>query len=84
MERETKKDKGVCGDLDESFDWFLRISKVSNGYILTSTDMQEVIEDDDKDELKSGEELLWKVMEYFNFYGSKHDPERLRVIREKQ
>jgi len=34
--------------------------------------------------LKSGQALLWRVMEYFSIGGSKHDKERLRVVREKQ
>jgi len=34
--------------------------------------------------LKSGESLLWAVMEYFGFGGSKHDRERIMVVRKKQ
>lgn len=63
--------------------WSLQIIKVSNGYMLYEDDGESVIQDSDTDELKSGEELLWAVMEYFDFGGSKHDAERLRVVREK-
>ena len=69
--------------------WKLKITRVNNGYTLTGTfgDEEEpsidVIEEDDMDELAAGEKLLWSVMDYFNFSGSKHDPERIRVIREK-
>ena len=72
-------------------DWAfnLIITRESNGYALdgvsdTGGRTRTVIEDDEVDELKSGESLLWAVMEYFNFQGSKHDAERIRVVREKQ
>lgn len=71
----------------------LTIERVKNGFVLTSEEGplekgedpivdQSVIEDCEDDELKSGEHLLFEVMDYFNFGGSKHDPSRLRVIRE--
>jgi hypothetical protein len=75
----------------------LKIERVNNGYILYMPDYIEdehgeiveiinkrIIQDDDVDELKSYEELLWNVMEYFGFGGSKHDLERIRIIREKK
>ena len=40
------------------------------------------IVDDEADKLKSGQELLWGVMGHFSLGGSKHDLERLRVVRE--
>jgi len=70
--------------------WSLTITHVDNGYLLEGLSsnmgvpMSMVIEDDEEDELKSHESLLWQVMEYFNFGGSKHDPVRLRIIREKK
>lgn len=76
--------------------WKLEIEKVINGYKLKETteeitcedqetfiNREFVIQDADNDELKAPEELLWHVMEYFAIFGSKHDPERLRVTREK-
>jgi len=63
--------------------WSVTITRIDNGYTLCGTDKCAVIEDDDEDELRSHEELLWEIMEYFNFGGSKHDSERLRVVREK-
>ena len=66
----------------------LKITKVNNGYTLEGTfgndeePSVDVIEEDEVDELVSGEGLLWSVMDYFNFGGSKHDKERIRVIRE--
>lgn len=71
--------------------WSLEITRGQNGYKLKYADeieedgisnREEYIQDDDTDELKSGEELLWWVIEYFGFGGSKHDKERLRIIRE--
>ncbi len=71
-------------------DWGIEIIRVSNGYMLHfphpntgETWATEVIEHDDDDELKSAEELLWRIAEFFDLLGSKHDKERLRVIREK-
>jgi hypothetical protein len=64
--------------------WDLHIVRAQNGYILTDQDGQDfVIEEDEQDELKAHEHLLWMVIEHFSFGGSKHDPERLRVVREK-
>jgi hypothetical protein len=82
-----------------SDEWCLKITRVSDGYILehaieddyedyaetipvASHLVQSVISDNEDDELKSGEALLWRVVEYFNFGGSKHDKERIRIIRE--
>lgn len=71
-------------------EWALRIVRVQNGYILEGTTdgdgfpMTSVIEDDDEDELSSGERLLWEVMDYFSLVGSKYDKERLRVVRRKR
>ena len=69
--------------------WKLIIERTENGYILTTPENGEepekkiVIQQDEEDELKAHELLLWEVLEYFGVYGSKHDPERLRIIREK-
>ena len=77
--------------------WQLTITRLDNGYLLKDAGHEDpdtepsewVIEDCDEydkgdDKLKAGETLLWEVMEFFSFGGSKHDPERLKIIREKQ
>ena len=74
--------------------WSLEIIRVDNGYILTAPDydglgMAEWVIEDGEDtagliNLTSGENLLWEVMEYFGFGGSKHDGERIRIVREGQ
>jgi len=67
-------------------EWSLKIVRIDNGYKLTGNGeiiKEMVIEDSDTDELKGHEQLLWQIMEYFNFGGSKHDPERLRIVRQK-
>jgi len=78
--------------------WYLNITKAANGYVLRWDDEDEdgatvshteVIQDGPDDnadtgELKSGEELLWWVMDYFGFGGSKHDAERIRIVRVKR
>jgi len=64
--------------------WQLTIEKVGNGYILHGPDdLPIVCEEDEGDELKHHESMLWAVIEYFGFTGSKHDKERLRVTREQ-
>ena len=64
--------------------WKLTIERVGNGYILRSPNALPVVcEEDEVDELKHHEEMLRAVIEYFGFTGSKHDKERLRVIREQ-
>lgn len=66
-------------------EWQLTITREDNGYSLKGTDnYSEVIEDRPDDELHSHDALLWVVMNFFGFLGGKHDPERLRVIREKK
>ena len=74
-------------------DWELNITRTDNGYLLESTDYdtegnaiirKHVIQDCEQNELKSHRELLWEVMEFFNFMGSKHDNERLRIVIENQ
>jgi hypothetical protein len=68
--------------------WILTIEKVQNGFVLTGKGAENngpfVIREDEMDELKVFEELTWQIWEYFGYYGSKHDPERLRITREKQ
>jgi len=70
--------------------WKMTITRVSNGYKITyppnhkGTLITEIVIQETEDELKIHEELLWMIMEYFDFSGSKHDIERIRIIREKQ
>ena len=72
--------------------WSLEIERVDNGYLLTASDQEgdgpstRVIEDGDwcgLVNLTSGEALLWEVMDFFNFGGSKHDKQRIRIVREE-
>jgi hypothetical protein len=72
----------------KSEDWSLVITRVDNGYKLegarwnTGKRSTMVIHDDEEDELASHEGLLWHVSDYFNFQGSRHDADRIRIIRE--
>ena len=75
--------------MNELEEWKLIIKKVSNGYILEGTDADgnqciTVIEENEKDKLQAYENLVWSVLENFGYYGSKHDKERLTMVREKQ
>jgi hypothetical protein len=64
-------------------EWSLKITRVDNGYFLEGNDgARIVIQEIEDDELREHEHLLFEVMEYFNFMGSKHDKERIRIIRE--
>ena len=73
--------------------WTLEITRGDNGYKFRWWDElddgscvwhEEYIEDDEMDELKSGEEMLWEVADHFSLGGSKHDAERLKIVREKR
>ena len=65
--------------------WSLKIIRNGNGYTLKGNDgFDLVIQEDEKDELKDHEELLWEIMNYFNFGGSKHDARRIKIIIEEQ
>ncbi len=65
-------------------EWSLKITRADNGYILDdSINPILVIEDDKENALRCHENLLWEVMAFFNFAGSKHDLERIRIVRKK-
>lgn len=65
--------------------WRLIITRVDNGYVLEGNDeSRSVIQENERDELSEHIQLLWQVQEYFGFGGSKHDKERIQVIRKIQ
>jgi hypothetical protein len=69
--------------------WNCKIERADNGYLISFLDeynskIFHVIEEDDNDVLKEHEELHWWIMDYFGHLGSKHDKERLRIVREKR
>jgi hypothetical protein len=64
----------------------LTITRANNGFILEFDDdekfpVAETIQDDESDEMKSGEQLLWFVIEHFDLGGSKFDKKRLSIKR---
>ena len=62
--------------------WSLVITRVDNGYLLEGSDGScIVIEEDPEDGLHEHEQLLFEVRDYFNFQGSKHDKERIQILR---
>ena len=67
--------------------WDARVERVDNGYIvyLSGDDDNSgsiaICEDDDIDDLKSFESVLWELMEHFGKGGSKHDKERIHISR---
>ena len=63
--------------------WSLVITRVDNGYLLEGSDGAcIVIEEDPDDELREHEQLLFEVRDYFNFQGTKHDKERIQILRQ--
>jgi len=69
-------------------EWKLTISREMNCYLLEGM-VEDItrkwsVEDDETDELKSHENLLWEVITYFGFGGSKWDEERIKIVREKK
>lgn len=67
----------------------LLIERVHNGYLITADlntedERRIVLEENTDDELKAHEQLLYEIMDFFGFVGSKHDKERIRINREKQ
>lgn len=66
-------------------DWGIEILFADDGFVIRDNEGKRYpIQSDEIDELKAGEELLWFILDFFNLRGSKHDEERLKVIREKQ
>jgi len=72
--------------------WSVTINRAGNGFRMNwreegedgmTLHQEEVIQDNEQDELKSGESLLWFVMNYFDLGGSRHDKQRLHVIRRR-
>lgn len=65
----------------------VEIESVSNGFILksgmTAVEEQYVYSDNGHDK-KYIVEMLYQVLEAFGEVGSKHDPERVRIIRVNQ
>ena len=68
----------------------LKISRAMNGYVVCfdNGDMvvEEVFEDEEEEfgELYSMEKVLWRVLNYFGVFGSKHDKKRIRIHIEEQ
>jgi hypothetical protein len=73
----------------------MTIERVDNGYLLEFPDVQydddaesetptvrrEVIAEDDSQwgNLEAGRVLVWRILEFFDLVGSKHDERRLQV-----
>ena len=69
----------------------LTIVKADNGFVLRyfNEEMNEdrfvsVEDPPDGNEVETAEKMLWEVIEFFGLQGSKHDPERIKVTREKK
>lgn len=61
----------------------LTIERVSNGFI-TKGEQTEVHAEGGDSELEALQSLLYSVLEWAGYYGSKHDAQRLFVRIEKQ
>jgi len=74
-------------------DWEMSIEKVDNGYLLKFSDVQyaadvetptvrrEVVAEDDSEwgHLEAGLMLIYRMMDFFDLTGSKHDERRIQV-----
>lgn len=74
-------------------DYKMTIERVDNGYLLEFPDVQhdddgetptvrrEVISEDESQwgNIEAGQLLIYRIMEYFDLTGSKHDERRLQV-----
>ena len=73
---------------DRENEWRLTIWHELDGFVLEGMCdgivRKWVIEIDPVDPLESYMRLLYEVMNYFAFQGSKHDPERIILKREKR
>jgi len=64
-------------------EWSLKIIRVSNGYLLEHSDGEKVVVEESLDDnLRDHEQLLFEIRDYFNFQGSKHDMERIQIVRQ--
>jgi len=73
-------------------DFACEIRRVANGFVMKYYDqemiigdsilMEETMTDSEGDELLSIEELLWRVKDFFGYFGSKHDLENIGICRE--
>lgn len=61
----------------------LQIEHTINGYILQDSEGKKVFEEDEN-ELKALQYLLYSVCESLGYFGSKHDAERLFIEIRKQ
>ena len=80
-------------NMTEDEGWVLKIKRIENGYLLSGVNDNGVIVSwavtDDVDEsenvsgldpdARAGYNLLWEVMDYYCFTGSKHDDARIRI-----
>ncbi len=69
--------------------WRLIISRVDNGYVIDGradeggAKIKWTIQDDERDELRSGEELMLTIADYFALLGGRYDKERLHICRRR-
>lgn len=62
----------------------LTIERASNGFILSGEEVHEVVQEKEDSELEALQTLLYSVLDWAGYYGSKHDAQRLFVRIEKQ
>lgn len=66
------------------------IERLDNGFVCNMFDGDEegdwntsVYQEDENDELKAIEEVLWSIVEFFGKMGSRYDKERIHICRKR-
>ncbi len=62
-------------------DWGIEIIKVENGFAIKDNEGKIMVVEEKDDELSATEQLLWKIVEFFNLMGDKYDKERISITK---
>ena len=67
--------------------WELNIRSEPSCYVLRGNidgvNQTWTIEEDENDDLKMQERLLWEVIDFFNMRGTRYDKERITIVRKR-
>ncbi len=64
-------------------DFGIEIVHVANGFIIKDNEGNtSVIKSEEDNEISAAEELLWKIIDFFDLRRSRYNRERIRIVRE--